>query len=129
MFADPGYKFRLNEALGAMENSAAARGATRSGQTIYDIGKLGSDFASQEYGNVFDRALNTYETNFGVDRDVFDRKYRGAYDAYQPRLTEWQTNAGGTQAAGLAMYNLALQEYLARLNADATIASGLTPGG
>jgi len=55
---DPGYQFRLEEGLGAIERSAAARGMQLSGATLKDIGQYSQGLASQEYGAAYSRAEN-----------------------------------------------------------------------
>lgn len=97
MLADPGYQFRLGEGERALEQSAAGRGVLRTGGTLKDILKYGQNFASQEYGNVFDRSLRQFSTNYGVERDIFDRLYQGEKDRYSPNLIEWQTLAAAKQ--------------------------------
>lgn len=52
---DPSYKFRLGEGLKALERSAAARGGLISGGALKAAQRYGQDFASQEYGNAYNR--------------------------------------------------------------------------
>jgi hypothetical protein len=54
---DPGYQFRLNEGVKALEASASARGTLNSGNTLQDVLKYGQDYASNEFQNVYQRAL------------------------------------------------------------------------
>lgn len=53
--ADPGYGFRLDEGMKAVERSAAARGGLLSGATLRGVQRFGQDLASQEYQNAFNR--------------------------------------------------------------------------
>ena len=53
--ADPGYQFRMDEGMKALERSAAARGGLLSGATLKGIERYGQDLASQEYTNAFNR--------------------------------------------------------------------------
>jgi hypothetical protein len=57
--ADPGYAFRLQEGLKALDRTAAMRGKMISGQALKAAGRYGQDMASQEYQN----AYNRYNTN------------------------------------------------------------------
>jgi len=57
--ADPGYAFRMSEGLKALDRTAAARGGLMSGATLKGSQRYGSDLASQEYSNAFNR----YQTN------------------------------------------------------------------
>lgn len=63
MGQDPGYQFRLTEGQKALERSGAARGVTNTGGNMKGLLDYGQRAASQEYGNVYDRSLNTYNTN------------------------------------------------------------------
>lgn len=63
---DPSYQFRLDQNLGAIENSAAARGMQLSGSTLKDLSRFSQDFASQEYGNAYGRYM-------GQQADLFNR--------------------------------------------------------
>jgi hypothetical protein len=58
---DPGYQFRMAEGAKALERSAAARGGLNSGGTLKALARYGQDFASNEYGNAYNR--------FNADRD------------------------------------------------------------
>jgi hypothetical protein len=52
---DPGYQFRLDEALKALERGSAARGATLSGGALKARMRYASGLASQEFQAAFDR--------------------------------------------------------------------------
>lgn len=52
---DPGYQFRLGEGAKAVENSAAARGMQLSGPALKALTRYNQDFASNEYGNAWNR--------------------------------------------------------------------------
>jgi hypothetical protein len=80
--------------LQAIEHGAAAKGLSRLPATLQSLGAWNQDFASREYGNIFDRsaqtydrnrnnAADTYSLNYGISRDVFDRDYAGARDQFQ----------------------------------------------
>jgi hypothetical protein len=53
--ADPGYGFRLDEGMKALERSAAARGGLLSGATGKNLLRYGQQMGSQEYQNAFNR--------------------------------------------------------------------------
>ena len=57
MQMDPGYAFRMEEGLKALERSAAARTGVLSGSMAKGAIRYGQEFGSQEYGNAFNRAL------------------------------------------------------------------------
>lgn len=62
MYSDPGYQFRLGEGMKGVENSAAAQGGLLSGAALKAIQKYGQDYASNEYGNAYNR-FNSDQTN------------------------------------------------------------------
>ena len=63
---DPGYQARLNLAQQAIQNSAAARGGLLSGNTLNAENQFTQDYASNEYSNVYNRALQGFNTNYNV---------------------------------------------------------------
>lgn len=76
----PGYQFRAAEGQRALQQAAAAKGLLRTGGTLKNLQAWGQNFAAQEYQNVYDRALSS-----------FDRRYQGARDEFTPRFAAWQT--------------------------------------
>jgi hypothetical protein len=52
---DPGYQFRLDEGMKALERSAASRGILNSGGTLRGATRYAQEYASGEYQRVFDR--------------------------------------------------------------------------
>jgi hypothetical protein len=106
IFSDPSYQFRMDQGRKALEQSAAGKGVLRTGGTLKDILAYGQNMASQEYGNIFDRAHRTYDTN---RRNAFENfttnhtnRYTIARDRYAPTLLDWQTRMSmGQRAADL----------------------------
>jgi hypothetical protein len=85
--ADPGYAFRLQEGLKALDRSAAARGGLLSGATLKGAQRYGQDLGSQEYANAFNR--------YQIERNA--------------RLNPLQSLAGMSQTAANTMANQAGQ--------------------
>jgi hypothetical protein len=83
---DPGYQFRLGQGQHLLENSRAGAGILNTGMTLKDILDYGQNAASQEYGNVYNRAANTYNLNLGT-----------AQAEFAPLMSGWQTNMAATQ--------------------------------
>lgn len=61
---DPGYQFRMDEGLRAIDRSAAARGGLNSGATMKALTRFGQDFASNEYTNAYNRFKNDQNQRF-----------------------------------------------------------------
>lgn len=59
---DPGYQFRLDEGIKAIERSAAAKGGALSGGAVKSALQYNQGFASNEYSNAFNR-YNTQQAN------------------------------------------------------------------
>lgn len=66
---DPGYQFRLNEGLKALNASAAGRGSRLGGGQMKALTRYGQDYASGEYNNAYNR--------FNADRDQRWNKLAG----------------------------------------------------
>lgn len=54
-YQDPSYQFRLSEGLKALDRTASARGGLLSGGALKAAQRYGQDYASQEYGNIWNR--------------------------------------------------------------------------
>jgi hypothetical protein len=62
MYDDPGYQFRLQQGQDSIQSGAAAQGGLLSGATQKALANYGQEFASQEYGNAYNR-FNADQTN------------------------------------------------------------------
>lgn len=93
--ADPGYAFRLSEGMKALDRTAASRGGLLSGATLKGAQRYGSDLASQEYQNAFNR----YQAN----RSAQEQAYGNAFNRFQTERTNTlaplQSLAGVGQSA------------------------------
>ena len=107
---DPGYAFRLQQGQQALQRGAAAGGGAFSGGTLAALTRYGQDYASNEYNNVYQRALQGYNTNFDTSLKGYQTNYGNALDAYKTNLLGalqgYQTNA-----------STGLEGYLTRMNA------------
>lgn len=100
--SDPGYQFRLGEGERALQQSKAAQGLLRTGGTLKDILGWGQNFASQEYGNVYDRRAREHDTGFNQALSAYQSNYNAAKDMYAPQMTTWQSEMNlGQRAADL----------------------------
>lgn len=79
---EPGYRFRLDESLKALQRSAAARGVLRGGGTLSGITERAQNMASAEYGNVWNRAWQEQSSEFA------------------PQMAEWAKLMDAEQNAG-----------------------------
>jgi hypothetical protein len=89
---DPGYQARLKLGTDAIQRSAAARGGVVTGGTAKALDSYAQDYASNEYNNVYNRALQDYTTNYNAYNTDQSNQYN--------RLLGLATS--GQQAAGTA---------------------------
>lgn len=96
---DPGYQFRRDQGLSALQRWAAARGTLNDSGTANALVDYGQNAASQEYQNVWNRdwdayrgnrsmALDTYNTNEGNRYNTYATNRAGAVQTYN---TNYQT--------------------------------------
>lgn len=97
---DPGYAFRLSEGLKALNRSAAARGGMISGGALKAAERYGQDYASQEYGNAYQRALTEY--NARVAREATGYNRLAALAGVGQTAANTLSNAAGTTGANVA---------------------------
>lgn len=103
---DPGFQFRMDEAMKALSRSAAGRGQLNAGGTSKQLLQYGQGLASQEYGNAFKRAFDVAGANY--EAAIGNRQ-----NDYNRFNTQWNANMGlanmGQQAVGAQ--NQAQQNY------------------
>lgn len=88
---DPGYLFRLSEGQKVLENSAAARGGLLSGQTGKALQQYGQNFASNEFGNIYDRYTRLWD-------DYANRSNQAFQGAYGRHVADYTARAGEREA-------------------------------
>jgi hypothetical protein len=127
--ADPGYKFRLSQGTDAIQNSSAARGLGLSGATQKALARYGQNFASNEYGN----AYNRYSMNRAFGKQAYDTdrnfSYQNFMDAYT-RQNQQLTQQFGRQYTLAGMGNNAASTMSSNaMNAAGSIAGIIGQGG
>lgn len=95
---DPGYKFRLDQGMQALQNSAAARGSLLSGGTLRALNDYAQNYASNEYGNVYGRALGEYQQRY----NIFQNQQANEYNRLAGISGTGQTAAGQLGQLGQA---------------------------
>ena len=134
--ADPGYQFRLDQGMKALEGSAAARGGLISSNTGDSIQDFAQGLASQEYGDAYNRARDAYtedrtdynanrifgrgnyETDRNYGRDTYDldrnfsyNNFVGGYDRKRNAATDDYNRLAGLSGSGqLSAGNMASQQ-------------------
>jgi hypothetical protein len=63
---DPGYAFREQQGMQAVNRSAAAAAGLQSGSALKAAQRFGQDLASQEYGNAYNRFMQNRQNQIGL---------------------------------------------------------------
>ena len=126
---DPGYQERLKLGTDAVQRSAAARGGILTGGTLRDLNTYGQDYASNEYNNVYNRALTGFDTNYNqYNTDQANQFNRLAAIAGIGQTAAGQLSTAGQNASNNVSSNLlgtAANMGQAYQNAGAANASGI----
>jgi len=93
--ADPGYQFRMDEGIRALDRSAAARGSLNSGGQLRKLTRYGQDYASNEYQRVYDRIAQIAGFGRGASSDS-----AGIVVNTGQNIGGALTNAGEARASG-----------------------------
>lgn len=97
--ADPGYEYRFDEGMRAVEGSAAARGGVLNGGTLRALQRTGTGLADQGYGTYLDRFMNLANMgqNSAAQTGQFNSQSAGRQGAYA--LDAGAARAGGYLSA------------------------------
>src|SRR6185503_13969473 len=128
----PGYQARLKMGTDAIQRSAAARGGVLTGGTAKALDTYGQDYASNEYGNVYNRALTGFQTGY----NQYNNDQNNIFNRLSALAGGGQTSAGQLASSGQAAANNVSQNLLNTgqnigqdyQNAGAANASGIIGG-
>lgn len=111
--ADPGYAFRLQEGLKALDRQAAARGGLISGAALKGAQRFGQNEASQEYMNAFNR----YQTNRSNQLQPLESLMRTSQTSANTLGTAAGNYAQGAGEAYMGAGNARASGYMSGANA------------
>lgn len=103
---EPGYQFRFNEGLRAINSMAANRGSLDSGATLKALTRFGQDYAGNEYQNAFNRDAANKERKYNMLAGISGTGQTTATQVGQfgantaDRVAENYLGAGNARAAG-----------------------------
>lgn len=136
---DPGYQFRLQQGEQALERGAAASGGAFSGGTLKALQRYGQDYASNEYSNVYNRALQGYNTNFTNAYNAYNLNTQTGLQGYQTRFNTYNTNQtnaynrlaalSGTGQTAVGQLNTAGQVAASTIGSDITSGANAAAAG
>ena len=101
---DPGYQFRMEEGLKAVNRGAAAGGGRSGGATMKALARFGQGLASEEYGNAYNRFNQDYQNSYNrFNQDQSNQFNRlGSLVNYGQNANNMITNAGMQTAQGVS---------------------------
>lgn len=108
---DPSYQFRLNEGNKAIERAMAARGKTFTPEAVKALTGYGSDLASTEYANAYNRYNQDQNTLFG--RLATLSGYGQSAGAQQSAMGQNFANTSGQLMTNLANAQISAQQAAA----------------
>lgn len=118
---DPGWQFRMREGLKAIERSAASKGTLLTSGTMKDLSAWAQNTASNEYGNVYNRALGEYQ----MAHNIFQGNQANQFGRLYNLSSQGLTAAGGAGANNSGYMNAATGTITGQGNATgAGIAGG-----
>lgn len=96
----PGYQFTLDQGLRQVNNSAAARGLGLSGAQLKGATSFATGLANQTYGDQYNRALSSYNTNYQVAANDVNRLQNMVNMGQNSAAQQGQQGITGAQGAG-----------------------------
>lgn len=103
--ADPGYQFRMEEGIKALDRSAAARGVLNSGGQLRRLTRYGQDYASAEYQNVYNRIAQIAGFGRGASSDGSNVIVNTGQNIGGALINAGEARASGFVASGNAIAN------------------------
>lgn len=119
---DPGYQFRMDEGNRGIAATQAARGGLLSGAAAKEASRYNQGFASNEYGQAYDRFNNDqagqYNKLTGIKQDGQQAatSLLGVNSAHGNNMAEGQQNLGSIKADLIGARNANNQNMLSSLN-------------
>ena len=110
MYQDPGYAFRMEEGMNALNRSMAAKGLGVSGANVKGALRYGQNLGSQEFGAAYGRALDEYNSRLNRANTGYNRlaALSGVGQTATDRIGS-AASSYGSNVGNLAMGNAATQ--------------------
>jgi hypothetical protein len=121
----PGYQFTLDQGLKAVQNSAAARGLGTSGAALKGASSYATGLANSTYNDVFSRALNTFNTNYGSAANRVNRLNTLVSNGQNAAATNGSLGANAMNSIGDTLMSGANAAAAGRVGSANALAGGL----
>ncbi|MCP1173799.1 hypothetical protein [Ralstonia chuxiongensis] len=124
--ATPGYQFTLDQGLRAVQNSAAARGLGTSGAALKGASSYATGLADSTYNDVFNRALQTFNTNYGSAANRVNRLSSIVGSGQNAAATNGSLGAQTMNSIGDTLMSGANASAAGRVGSANALANGLS---
>lgn len=121
----PGYQFTLDQGLKSVQNSAAARGLGTSGAAMKGAAQYATGLADSTYNDVFNRALQTFNTNYGSAANRVNRLNTVVGNGQNAAATNGSLGANAMSSIGDTLMSGANAAAAGRVGSANALASGL----
>lgn len=125
----PGYQFTLDNGLRAVQNSASARGLGSSGAALRGAADYASGLANSTYNDVFSRALNTFNTNYGAATNRVNRLNTLVGSGQNAAATNGALGSQAMNSIGDSLMGGANASAAGRVGSANALANGLSNAG
>lgn len=122
--SDPGYQFRMQQGVDALDSSAAARGRLLSGAQQKALNTYGQEMGSQEYSNAYARYADQYAKEADRKRQNFNMLSGLSQGGQASAAGQAQASSQLAQTGGNIFANTGQAQNIAMQNAGAARASG-----
>jgi hypothetical protein len=125
----PGYQFQEQQGEGALQNSAAAKGALYSGNTQEALAQYGQQSAQSDYTNVYNQAFQQYQQGYGEYQNQLNRLSALAGTGQTAATTLGSEGQAAASNIGNTYLTTGAQQGQDIQNAGAATASGYVGAG
>jgi hypothetical protein len=123
--ATPGYQFTQTQGLKAVQNSAAARGLGVSGAAMKGAASYATGLADSTYNDVFNRALQTFNTNYSSAANQVNRLQSVVGNGQNAAATNGSLGAAAVGNIGNTLMSGANAQAAGTIGSANAISSGL----
>jgi hypothetical protein len=114
---DPGYQFRLEEGQRALQQSAAAKGMLRTGNTWKDLQRYGQGMATAEYDKVYGRRMGEHQLGYGQALSENQLRYGRRFGEYGTGIEAQRLGEASGLSARQANLGMQQQQFGQRAQA------------